>query len=281
MHIVGQRDDGYHLLESVVCFTEFGDEISIEITETQSGFSLEIDGPYSASLNESTLSNADNLVLKAANFALGHFSKDKTNSIGGKITLTKNLPISSGIGGGSADAAATIRAITQLSGSMLNQALIAGSAHLGADVPMCMHSTPMIARGIGDEIDLLSDVPSFHILLVNPNVAVSTPVIFKQLASKNNSSLSELPLSPRTDNWIEFLSNQRNDLQKPAIIAESIIGDVINSIIKTDALLARMSGSGATCFGLFESATACEAARLKVINEQPTWWCVATKTLTD
>lgn len=288
MHIVGQRDDGYHLLESVVCFTQIGDEISVTLDESKTGFTLEINGPYSALLNDSLLDTCDNLILKATDFALSQLDFKDNKNIGGKITLTKNLPISSGIGGGSADAAATLRTLAQLLNAELHKKLIVSSLSLGADVPMCLHSKPLIARGIGEDIDLILDFPSFHVLLVNPNVAVSTPVIFNQLASKNNPILDTIPqieLSNSTpinqNNWIEYLAGQRNDLQEPAIIAEPIIGDVINAISKTEALLTRMSGSGATCFGLFKSSLACEKARLEITKQHPNWWCVATKTITN
>lgn len=274
LHVVGQREDGYHLLESVVCFVEIGDEILIQTNAAKIDFSLFIKGPFSAELNSSLLDDKDNLVLRAAHFAA---SKNDV-MIGKKITLTKNLPISSGIGGGSADAAATIRAIAQMSGTDISQDMIAASANLGADVPMCLHSKPLIARGIGDEIELLTDFPTFHLLLVNPNVAVSTPQIFKTLTSKNNSLLSALP---ENKNWVEYLSAQRNDLEKPAIEAEPVIANVINTIKANGALLARLSGSGATCFGIFENAEACDIARMKIADAHPNWWCVATKTLTQ
>ena len=268
---MGQRKDGYHQIESLVCFTEISDEISIQRNAQQIDFSLNIKGPFSAELNSSILDDKNNLVLKAVNFTHERF---KTN-IGGALTLTKNLPIASGIGGGSADAAATIRAIAKLTGKVLTQDIIEASKRLGADVPMCLYSKPLIARGIGERIELLAHFPTFHLLLVNPNVAVSTPQIFKQLASKNNSPLTPLP---QGENWLDWLKAQRNDLQKPAMKAEPIIGDVINIISENGARLARMSGSGATCFGIFENAEACEMARFKIAGAYPNWWCVATKT---
>lgn len=283
LHVVGQSNTppntGYHLLESVVCFGDIGDAISfLPITNIESGqdFSLKICGPFSKELNSSLLNNEDNLILKAADFTASYFSnKHNTPKIGGEITLIKNLPISSGIGGGSADAAATIRAIAKFLNFELSKEFIKSTASLGADVPMCLYSSPLIARGIGDEIKTLNTLPAFHLLLVNPNVAVSTPAIFMRLSSKNNMPLLELPQGP---NWMDWLSSQRNDLQIPAIQCEPIIGDVLGAIHNCGAQLVRMSGSGATCFGIFKNAQECETARLKIATDQPNWWCVATKT---
>lgn len=263
LHITGQRDDGYHLLDSIVGFAEFGDKITVQAAaQHQSEHSLEIGGPFSGGLE----ANSNNLVLKAANAYSETVVSNREIFIPVHIQLEKNLPIASGIGGGSADAAATLLTLQELWGSRVDPASIANS--IGADVLMCLHSKPLRAQGIGDEITLLNNIEPMHLVLVNPNVEVSTPAIFKALTNKENPGIG-----------VEGLSEMRNDLQLPAIKIAPIISEVIDALEKQNPVFARMSGSGATCFGVFETADAAQAAQSTIQSAHPDWWSIATTTI--
>ncbi|MFK7902010.1 MAG: 4-(cytidine 5'-diphospho)-2-C-methyl-D-erythritol kinase [Nitratireductor sp.] len=269
LHVTGQRNDGFHLLESLVCFCECGDKISIKRALATTDITLKIDGPFGAGLT----SAPDNLVIKASKLFL---SKAGVKS-GLDISLEKNLPIASGIGGGSADAAATLLALAKMFDANGDINLHELATSLGSDVAMCLVSRPLIAKGVGDEITLVDDFKPLHLLLINPNIPVSTPHIFKHLTNKNNSALAPLNETIQNTKWIEWLKAQRNDLQLPAIAAEPNISLVLEAIESTKPELSRMSGSGATCFGIYKDAIECENAYKAIIANHPKWWCVATK----
>lgn len=273
LHVTGQRSDGYHLLESLVTFTNIGDVLTIEPSDVDA---LTFSGPFATML---AADPSTNLVLKARN-AL-------RNAAGSRpcppfaLHLEKNLPLSSGIGGGSADAAAALKGLNELwsLGFSLDQ-LCAIGLPLGADVPMCLHGHPLVAKGIGEEIEPV-DLPDFHMLLVNPGVAVSTPAIFKALAKKENDALPQFLLSrdPGMTNageslgwFLDFLRSSRNDLQPPAISIQPAIGQVIAALEIGGALFARMSGSGATCFGIFADDAAAAQAAAEIRLQHPGWW---------
>ncbi|MFK7902119.1 MAG: 4-(cytidine 5'-diphospho)-2-C-methyl-D-erythritol kinase, partial [Nitratireductor sp.] len=265
----GQRNDGFHLLESLVCFCECGDKISIKRALATTDITLKIDGPFGAGLT----SAPDNLVMKAAKLFL---SKAGVNS-GLDISLEKNLPIASGIGGGSADAAATLVALAKMFDANGDINLQELAKNLGSDVAMCLVSRPLIAKGVGDEITVVEDFKPLNILLINPNIPVSTPHIFKHLTNKNNTALAPLNETKQNTKWTEWLKAQRNDLQLPAIAAEPNISLVLEAIESTKPELSRMSGSGATCFGIYKDAIECENAYKAILEKHPDWWCVATK----
>lgn len=267
LHVTGQREDGYHLLDSLVVFTEFGDTITVSKNEKPlSLIWLKIEGPFAQGLDGS----ANNLVNRAA-LALAYKimeHAEKPDPV--KITLTKNLPISSGIGGGSADAAATLLALKEFWGVDIPLEYLA--LQLGADVPMCLHSKPLRAQGIGDEISILKHVRLLHLVLVNPNIEVSTPSIFKNLQNKNNLSIHENDITS-----LNF-ANLRNDLQAPAIKLAPQIIDVLKALEITDCTFSRMSGSGATCFGIYETLEKAQKAANEIKAKHSDWWCVATST---
>ena len=273
LHITGQRDDGYHEIDSIVTFATVGDELFM----TEAGvFSLTVEGPEAAGVP----ADMDNLALKAAQFAgAGREAA---------ITLTKNLPSSSGIGGGSADAAAAWRGMLVLGDAGETQAdtqylmpeitfetQVRALVKLGADVPMCVASQPLRAQGIGDKITF-HPLPPLYAVLVNPRVPVSTPEVFKALASKTNPPMPEaLPDFDTAAALIDWLKTQRNDLEAPAIAIAPEIGEVLNRLGALNNLgLARMSGSGATCFALFEDETHAKAAAKMLFEEHPDWWVV-------
>ncbi|MCF2904708.1 4-(cytidine 5'-diphospho)-2-C-methyl-D-erythritol kinase [Octadecabacter sp. CECT 8868] len=261
LHVTGQRNDGYHLLDSLVMFTELGDVLSAAESDT---LTLTIDGPFGANLCASD----DNLVLRAARA----FGIDR----GAAITLTKNLPIASGIGGGSADAAATLFALSQLWETPLPDWDIIMS--LGADVGVCMSTELTRMSGIGDKVDLVGPTPPIDVLLVNPRVEVPTPSVFKALPHKSNPPMpDEMPSPFHTNAWLIWLADQRNDLQAPAIQAAPVIADVLDSLgYQNGCQLARMSGSGATCFAIFKDAASCRAAATALSSVHPDWWVQAT-----
>jgi 4-diphosphocytidyl-2-C-methyl-D-erythritol kinase len=268
LHVTGQRADGYHLLEMLVTFTEVGDVIHIE-DAPEDRFS--ISGPFSLTLKQSDA--GDNLVLRARDYLR------QASGIGFRpvaIHLDKNLPISSGIGGGSADAAATLRGLCRHWNIALAPGELADIAlKLGADVPMCLASQPLMARGIGEDIETIADMPVLNLVLVNPLKAVSTPQIFKRLKSKSNP-----PLGQRGDEpWMVFIGKSRNDLEPPAREVLTEIGEASDLLAGAGAELVRMSGSGATCFGIFATTEHAQSAAIRLRQQRPGWYVEATKTI--
>ncbi|MBX9464456.1 MAG: 4-(cytidine 5'-diphospho)-2-C-methyl-D-erythritol kinase [Aquamicrobium sp.] len=266
LHVTGRRADGYHLLDTLVVFTEAGDRVSVA-TATQDSFT--IDGPFAGLLDDA----ADNLVLRARDLLRRIY--DGLPPVA--ITLEKNLPVASGIGGGSSDAAATLRALMRLWGIELSaDALAAAALRLGADLPMCIYARTLVARGIGEEIEPVEGIPPLHMVLANPGVAVPTPAIFRALASRDNPPLPALPGPQALPAW---LSDTRNDLETPAQALAPEIGEVLSALTANGAALARMSGSGATCFGLFNSPAEAEAAASAIAARYPAWYVTATRTI--
>lgn len=252
LHVTGLRDDGYHLLDSLVVFAATGDRLRL----SPGPMTLNIDGPFAAGL-----SAQDNLCLDAARLAGAQAD----------ITLTKNLPVASGIGGGSADAAAVLRGLARM-GTPLPPA----PERLGADVPVCLIGRPARMRGVGEVLDPLPDLPDLHLVLVNPRLPVATPQVFQALARKDNPPLPDLPASFDLAGLVGYLAACRNDLQEPAIALCPEIAKVLRALGDEGALLARMSGSGATCFGLFDSARAAGLAAYRIGASYEDWWITAT-----
>lgn len=256
LHVVGQRDDGYHLLDSIVAFANIGDEISIT---PSNDFQLTITGPYSDKLSN----DESNLVLKAARLFSGNCS-------GANITLTKNLPVASGIGGGSADAAATLRAMSYMTGLSLPKD---GGLSLGADVPVCLHEKTCEMQGIGEIIKPIKGFPTIPAVLVCPRAGVATSDVFHVLKTKENSPVAEFSSAMNTAfELVKFLEVQRNDLEVPSIEINTVIGQCLTELSNSGASLARMSGSGATCFGLFKDFTQANASAKDIKNNHPDWW---------
>lgn len=267
LHVTGQREDGYHLLDSLVVFAGVGDELHANPAGVSS---LTIEGPFGAEIPR----DMDNLVLRAAQ-ACGQAPT--------AFELIKNLPPASGIGGGSADAAAAIRAILRLSlaenAELALTTLIqnrAKFAALGADIPVCLLSHPARMRGVGDVLDPLC-VPPCWAVLANPRVEVPTPAVFRALARKANPAMPEvLPAWPDARDFAAWLATQRNDLETPARSIAPVIGTVLAALAGCEgALLARMSGSGATCFALFDAEGPARAAAAEVQKAHADWWVAA------
>lgn len=255
LHVTGQRADGYHLLDSIVVFADIGDQILVKPND---GFSLTINGPFAQGLS----AGDDNLVLQAARL----FSK---NSKGAAITLTKNLPVASGIGGGSADAAATLRAMARMTGAPLP---VDAGLSLGADVPVCLQSTSCQMQGIGEQITPFSGIPKLATVLVCPKAGVATSSIFSAIKGKENPPVSKWAAN---QDIYAYLRQQRNDLETPAKALVKKIGPCLDEIKDEGASLVRMSGSGATCFGLFETQLDAQQAARALSDKHPEWWVKA------
>lgn len=252
LHVTGRRADGYHLLDSLVAFAAVGDEVAL----TPGPLALQIDGPFAAGLG----TGEDNLCLRAARMVGGQ----------AQIRLTKNLPVASGIGGGSADAAAVLRALTRM-----GHGLPPAPERLGADVPVCLASCPARMEGVGEIVTPLPPLPPLHLVLVNPGTAVATPAVFATLGRKDNPPLPQLPRFAGAPDLIAWLGQTRNDLEAPAIALAPQVREVLDALRAQGAGFARMSGSGATCFGIF--ATAGAAAGAAAALGRPGWWTVASE----
>lgn len=268
LHVVGQRDDGYHLIESLAAFTQHGDRLTIEASG-EDRFSLT--GPFAKKL----AGEADNLVTRARDL-LRKLHPERTRSPVA-ITLEKNLPIASGLGGGSSDAAAAVIGLCRHWGTET----VPGASQtvgLGADIPMCIEGVPLIARGIGDKIEAVPTMPEMGILLANPMVDVATPAVYRALAQKTNAPLPALPPDPDFTALCDWLRATRNDLQAPAVALTPEIGRTLAALEATDPGFVRMSGSGATCFALFETRAQAERAAGALRSAEPGWFVMATAT---
>jgi 4-diphosphocytidyl-2-C-methyl-D-erythritol kinase len=266
LQVVGRRADGYHLLDGLVAFADIGDIVTAASADAAH---LAIEGPFGADLS----AGPDNLVLRAA-AALATLAPDTS---GAALQLVKNLPVASGIGGGSADAAAALRAVQRLwrIDPSPNQ-LHAIAASLGADVPMCLASRPCWIAGVGDVLEPLSDLPEAGLILANPGIPLATPLVF-QRRSGGFSEPKRFAIPPTAAALAQALAATDNDL---ADAAEACVPEIAiwrrRLAALPGALLARMSGSGATCFALFASRAAAAAALPSLKAALPTgWWAVA------
>lgn len=271
LHITGRRDDGYHLLDSLIAFAEVGDVVTVEPADT---LSLDVRGPFA---QEIEALEADNLVMRAV-AALANAAGMPPRAA---IRLEKNLPVAAGIGGGSADAAAAIRALSRLWHVQIDdEALHRLALDLGADVPACLTSRPVVATGIGDILTPIgADWPAMPLVLVNPGIPLATPAVF---GARSGPFRAASPFSTTARDYRGFvtaLSLRHNDLEPAARSLEPMISTVLDAIAaQSGCLLARMSGSGATCFGLFETVESARGAARSIGDQSPDWWTVATTT---
>ena len=276
LHVTGRRADGYHLLDSLAVFPAVGDFVRAAPAEA---LSLVVEGPFGADL----ASEADNLVLRAAR-ALGGTPGGWTRGTGikkgARIKLEKHLPVASGIGGGSADAAAALRLLSRLwdlppatSPVALGPAALGTIAlALGADVPVCLASRPARMGGVGETLTPAPGLPACGIVLVNPGVSLATAEVFRARAGGFSPPAEPAVSWPDAAAMAGDLARLRNDLEPPAIALCPLIGTVLAAVAAMPGcLLARMSGSGATCFGLFADAVAAETAARTLAR--PGWWC--------
>ncbi len=273
LHVTGRRDDGYHELESLFVFTAHGDEVQVEAARS---FRFQLSGPFARQLTELGGGGDDNLVCRAARRLAVRAGREPNVS----IRLTKNLPVAAGIGGGSADAAATLLALNEFWSLNLNmEELETVALELGADVPACLHRRPLYVQGIGDRLSPARLGFDAAILLVNPLRDVSTPLIFSALKESRqpfNAAISEPEAIWANIETLEW--HTTNSLQRQAVALCPEIREVLEQLESTDsAMLVRMSGSGATCFALFRTLAEAEEAAEKLSQRRPQWWVHADK----
>jgi 4-diphosphocytidyl-2-C-methyl-D-erythritol kinase len=274
LHIGEKRPDGYHELESLAAFVDIGDSL---VFERADALSLTIEGPFAGGL----VAESDNLVLRAAR-ALAQYAGQE--GAGAKITLIKNLPVASGIGGGSADAAAALRGLVQLWNlEDIGPAKARDIAEtLGSDVPVCVESRAAWMHGRGEIVTFARRLPPALIVLVNPRVAVPTGPVFAALKTRSGvgTQMDRIPYDPDVWGVTDFLASTANDLEAPALEIAPAIGDVLDALrAQPDVMLARMSGSGATCFAMFKDDEATRTAANAIAAAHPDWWVQAARVM--
>jgi 4-diphosphocytidyl-2-C-methyl-D-erythritol kinase len=267
LHVGDKRADGFHALESLVVFADVGDALTFAASDA---LKLKIDGPFGSGL----AAEGDNLVLRAARALAAHVGCKAAAA----ITLTKNLPVASGIGGGSADAAAALRGLNELWGLGLSgDALRAIAETLGSDVPVCVDSASAWMEGRGERVTPADGVAGAALVLVNPGVAVPTGPVFAGLKTRRGVGTvpHDVPMGD-AEALVAFLKGTSNDLQAPALVIAPVIGEVLGELSRMPgAILWRMSGSGATCFALFEDDGAAQMAAIALARSHAGWWVKA------
>ena len=273
LHVTGRRPSGapaagYHELDSLIVFAGVGDELRFRMADA---FDLRIEGPFAANLD----GESDNLVLKAARLLAAHpAARTNGRPPAAAIRLTKNLPVAAGIGGGSADAAATLLGLRELWKLPIGDGELATLAlTIGADLPICLSGLPSFVGGIGEDIALAPSLPDAWLLLVNPLKPLSTPAVFAERKGAYSTALrwEERLTTPQA--LADRLAEGRNDLEAPACKLVPEIANLLEELAGTeDCLLARMSGSGATCFGLYGDEAEAKSAAATLRSRHPDWW---------
>jgi 4-diphosphocytidyl-2-C-methyl-D-erythritol kinase len=266
LHIIGKRSNGLHILDSLVVFAGYGDIVSVT---SSAELTLTIEGPFAKNLSTCN----DNLVIKAAK-TLAKFAGIEPKA---HIILTKNIPVSAGVGGGSADATATLRALTELWKISLSKAELMHLAQkLGSDVSVCIAGGPSFMSGTGEKIIPAPILPNFWMVLVNPNVAVSTRDVFSKYGADVSTDKVFKEIFQSTDKMCDALATCKNDLTPAAITVAPVIQDVLGALQRTKGqMLVRLSGSGATCFAIFSNKIAAKIAAKNLSQKYPQWWVKA------
>ncbi len=266
LHVGDKRADGYHNLLSLVVFAGIGDRVSLTPSDR---LSLKVTGAF-----PNTGPAEDNLVIKAARALQAWADKNGHKTKPVELTLEKNLPVASGIGGGSSDAAATLLMLAAHWGLPIAvDELEAIGLQLGADVPVCLRASPTLVSGVGEVLQPVDKLPPFAFVLVNPRVEVATAHVFKTLAARSGAHAPPLRTFATARDLAMYLDGTTNDLAAPAKAIAPVIMRAENALAATDGCLtARMSGSGATCFGLYETKAAAEAAARVIATAHPDWW---------
>lgn len=269
LHVLGRNPDGLHALDSLVVFTQFGDLVSVRPDQT---LALEVSGPFANSIGPA----GNNLVMRAAK-ALAQAAG--IQDPGARIELVKNLPPASGLGGGSSDAAAAIRLLSRLWNITLDpERAMLLALSLGADVPVCLFAAPAQVRGVGEQITPAPAPPPMYALLANPGIEMQTGLVFEKLAGRFGAAAPMPPGFRNSADFARWLGAQRNDLQAPAIELAPQIGAVLDALgAQAGCKLARMSGSGATCFGLFAIEAQMRAAAVSLKRRRPALWLAPAK----
>ncbi len=278
LHVGSRGEDGYHALESLVVFSEFGDRLQLEPARD---FDLVRTGPYVAELPD----RPDQDLTARAIVGLAEICGRAPDFT---ITLEKNIPVAAGLGGGSADAAAAIRLVCREWGVDLNDPRVRGLAvGLGADVLMCLYSRPAWIAGVGEQVTPIENCAALDLLLVNPRVSLSTAQVFGAYAPATPATLNDAfaAIDPAvvdlatSASVLAFLENQHNDLATPAHDLCPVIFDVLDGLAQSHGCrLARMSGSGPTCFAVFDGEELCQRAALELGAQHPGWWVRPTRT---
>jgi 4-diphosphocytidyl-2-C-methyl-D-erythritol kinase len=259
------------LLESLAVFTRFGDRVTIAQSERDE---FTVAGPYASSVP----ADETNLVLKARDALRAFRGAAKAGPVA--IHLEKNLPVAAGIGGGSSDCAAVLRGLASIWGlDPSDAALTRIGGTLGADLPMCLAARPLVARGTGEILSPVSGFPTLGLVLVNPGVAVSTPAVFSALGRRDNGALPSLPRRLDFPALVDWLRATRNDLEAPAENIEPSIAAARAALAEAGASFVRMSGSGATCFGVFETGNQAKRAAALIRSRRPGWFVAATRSM--
>ncbi len=270
LHILGKRPDGYHELESLVVFADLCDELSFSPAREDL---LRLEGPFAGAVD------GENLVFKAKRAAAGWLGRE----LHGDFRLKKNIPVAAGLGGGSSDAAAAIRILLKAYGnSAAAGGFIERAAAVGADVPVCLYNQAAWMRGLGEQVTPAANLPSLPAILVNPRIKVSTADVFRRLgAAPYRPEEVRRPVLEDADfggpeKAAALLRQGRNDLEKPAAALEPAVESTLDAIGRQEGcLLARLSGSGPTCFGLFPTQDIAKRAAEAVARAHPSWWTVA------
>jgi len=270
LHITGKREDGYHTLQSLMGFVDVGDDLTFE---PHDGLYIDVDGTFASPISNPR----DNLVYKAAILLSEHYKIPPR----AKIILTKNLPIASGLGGGSSDAAATLQGLAKLWILQEEPDVMAQIAQkLGADVTACLYKKLVWSEGIGEKITRLPDMPNIHFVLANPMVQTPTPEVFKHFRSRFNPPILFSGRRKTSAEWIADLKIYRNDLTDAAIAVTPEIRDVLSALGETkECLLHRLSGTGATCYGIYSTPEAANIAAHTLEEKYSEWWVVKTNML--
>jgi 4-diphosphocytidyl-2-C-methyl-D-erythritol kinase len=271
LHVLGRRPDGYHEIESLVAFADLGDRLTVA---PGAALELDVSGPTA----DAAGAGGDNLVIKAARALAERVDGLRL----GRFQLEKLLPVAAGLGGGSSDAAAALRLLARANNLSLDDARVRDAARVtGADVPVCLDPKARMMRGIGERLSDPFALPELPAVLVNPGVAVQTRDVFKALAAPALTSPAQaddfFEINTDAAALVSILAARRNDLEIPAIRIQVVIADVLEALqASPHCLLARMSGSGATCFALFGSAGAAQDVAQRVQADHPGWWVRAT-----
>jgi 4-diphosphocytidyl-2-C-methyl-D-erythritol kinase len=272
LHIVGRREDGYHALESLVVFTRSGDTLALTPGPI---LDLTIDGPTAGAAG----AIEENLVIRVVRA----LERRVDGLRSGAFHLTKRLPVAAGIGGGSSDAAAALRLVARLNGLALEDArVLAAAAETGADIPVCLAATARMMSGIGETLGPVLALPPLPALVVNPGVPLETRAVFKRmnLAPGWRGTASAHPVvsdGQTPDAVFAALRRGRNDMEDAACVLAPVVADVLAVLgAAPGCRLARMSGSGATCFGLFTDCRAAGRAKTAILRAHPTWWVKTT-----
>ncbi len=267
LRILGRRDDGYHEIESLVAFAAVGDDLDLEVGET---LSLAVSGPNAGLVG----GDGDNLVLKAATRFAEHFPGAHL----GRFRLVKRLPVAAGIGGGSSDAAAALRLLARANDLAPDHPeLFRLAATIGADVPVCLAPYPRLMRGIGERLAEPSPLPKLFAVLVNPGIPLGTRQVFEELGLKPGETMPAASAFSGDGLNLAAIAAGTNDLEAPSIRLQPVISDVLQALRdQQGCLLARMSGSGATCFGLFKDCHMAAAVAKAISAIQGSWWVMPT-----